>query len=319
VKCYRHHQLLILSAAVLAAAAFPGCMRTSRDEPELYVGPAVVMEVTATGEGAQIVNELGKYARLFGCPVVKAKEGADYGLTGTVSLAEVKEADGTTEADQSAPEEHVWRVDAELAVRETGSGKTVEEFPPLEDYRYRAADRDAARREAVRAVTSQLARLVFYFGETLGQPDVRELLADLVIDTKDEYFYNDVVANLEEIGLRAVPYLIWQMENDRRLVALSGDLPGLKDEEADKVRVYHVANYALEQILNRKTRLWVDAAPNEVTRHVRAWQGLWQKRCAAYIKDPEKLDRLLAERRAAAKQPPEAAQAPVTAPAGESE
>jgi hypothetical protein len=186
-------------------------------------------------------------------------------------------------------------VNAKVRLLKASTGAVVEEFPPLSDVEYTKSTQEKARRAAVQRGSWELARHVFYFGETLGHRDVQLCIADLVIQTEKPYFYNDVIQKLLAMGPRAVPYLIWSMR-DRRTVELEGSLPRLDPSDASRVRVCDVVNHALEQYFGLQTRLPIDATITEVNRHLRAWQLEWTKQCAGYLVE-EKLAEYLAQRR----------------------
>jgi hypothetical protein len=186
-------------------------------------------------------------------------------------------------------------VNAKVRLLKSSTGAVLEEFPALSGVEYTKSTGEKARRAAIQRGSWELARHVFYFGQTLGHPDVQLCIADLVIETDKPYFYNDVIQKLLAMGPRAVPYLLWSMR-DRRTVELQGSLPRLDPNDASRVRVCDVANHALELYFDLHTRLPIDASTTEVNRHLRAWQLQWAKHCAGYLVE-EKLAEYLAQRR----------------------
>jgi len=279
--------VVLLGVVILGA----GCTREPRkvEAPAFFRGP-ISFEVKAPGPAEKVVTELTKYARLFGYAPVPVEDKPAYVIRGRITLGEAQ-----APSEEGGKGESRWRLDADLELVDGGSGKTLERFR-LPDYLLEKPDREDALRLSVRAGAKHLARFIFYDGETLGQQDVRNLLADLLIDTLEPYLYNDVVNKLAAIGERAVPYLIWKL-NDRRRVVLAGDLPGLEPGDEKRVCVYHVANRALELILKRGTNLTVNSDEVTVIRYVRAWQRIWVDRCAAYRKGKE-LEKIIARWRA---------------------
>ena len=289
---------LVVAFAVLLAA---GCERSAPKEAppaaaaDLYVGPPICYDITAGGQATAVVVELQKYARLFGSAAVAKGEGPAYVLTGTVTLVE-----GEPAKFEDTTLEYQWIIDATLNLLDAASGATLESFV-VPEYRIgKTESSEAARRAAVRSGAGKLAQFIFYDGSVLGQPDIRDLLAGLLIETEGDYLYNDVVAKVAEAGVRAVPYLIWKMWVDDRRVLLKGDLPGLDPKDAGRVRVCDVANHALEKILGRVTNLPAGADRREVERHAAGWQRLWQDRCGAYLQG-EELRTLLKDRAANAR------------------
>jgi hypothetical protein len=268
-----------IGAVVLALGI--GCQRPPAPPADLYVGASMRFDVAAQGDGAAVVAELSKYARLFGFPTVEAAESPVLLVTGTLSFVE-----GQPVTLEGTVIEHQWVLNADLTLADAKDGTVRERFA-LQDYKIGAADRDRARRTALRAGARRLGEAMFYEGAALGQPDVRDLLADLLIESAEGRLYNEIIERVVAMGLRAVPYLIWKMDDERR-VALAGDLPGVTDQNAHRVAVCHVANYALERILGRQTALTVEADSAEVRRHLVGWQKVWIERCGAYRYGPER-------------------------------
>ena len=280
-----------LASFIAAVICMSGCTRDRPEDaldPNAYLGPPVAIAIDAEGPAEKIVTELTKYARFFGCPVVAGDAGPAYVLSGTIRVSE-----GEHVTDGEKVILYQWQVDASLELTETATRKVVETFV-LDGDRRGKPENDAARKATVEAGALFLAQVVLYDGQVLGQPDVRNLIADLVIQSTEGLLYNDIVNKLVAAGQRAVPYLLWRLD-DRRTVELAGDLPGLTDETAGKVRVYHVANHTLERIFDLKTNLTVHS-PREFLRRVkRGWRLEWLRRCPAYRRG-EQLEKALRER-----------------------
>lgn len=266
----------------VALAAFSwGC--TPGEPPGLaqrYAREPLYFQVDAEGPAQTVLERLVTMSRLFGYPPVEERAQAVYVIAGTL---EVSARESVVLMEEEV--EHQYAVNATLRL-EDASGALREEFK-LEEYVLGAADRDRALETAVRAGSQKLGQFVFYDGEVLGDAEVRALCADLLVEPSEPGpLYNDTIEKLVALGYRAVPYLIWKL-NDSRTVALPGDLPGLTETDASGVRIYHVANYALERILARRTALAIDSDRAYVRRLRQAWQLEWQGRCAGYLKGGE--------------------------------
>jgi len=285
----------------LAAAAVSGCRSKTPPPPATaaFLREPIAFDAAIEGEGSDIVKELVKFARLFGFPPVGKDEEPAYIVRGRIALAEIEPA--TFEGQVL---EYKFQADIALQLAPGAGGAAVETFE-LPEFVTGAAEKDRALRNAVRAVALKLAQFMFYDGETLGDPALRSLCGELLIENTEGLLYNDVVEKLVAAGYRAVPFLIWNL-NDSRKVELEGDLPRLREEDAGKVRVHHVANYALERIFGASTGLTVASGRREIGEATVEWQRRWRERCGAYLWG-EKLRAALAAR----------AQAPAAAPHAE--
>ncbi len=277
-----------ISSCVFLLIACAGCRRERPQPEELFLNAPLHFAVETRGQAALVVEELKKYAKFFGCPLV-SREHAKYVLTGKIELGESSGPEFA--GPQAGSNEKCFRLHADLKLVDRPSGKLVESWKPDPLYLTKQSGPKAAS-HAAQSAARMLARVIFYFGQELGQEDVRNLIADLTIQRLEPYVYNEVVSKLERIGLRAVPYLIWALMFDHRRVELPGDLPDLRPEDAARVKVHHVANYALERILNLSAYLDVDSPPEEVESFARAWWRVWRKRCAGYLSETEVLSLL---------------------------
>jgi hypothetical protein len=258
----------------------------------LFLRDTIAFDVVVKGFGADVVGELTKFGRLFGFAPVAKDENPAYVLRGELALVEI---DPVTFEDQTV--QYRLRLDAKLELARGATGPALEPFE-LPEYVTGAADKERARRDAVRDCATKLAQFIYYDGATLGDAEIRALCGDLLIESTEGRMYNDVIERLVAAGDRAVPFLIWNL-NDSRKVALQGDLPRLYEKDADKVRVYHVANYALERIFGRVTTLTVDSSRQYRREVMEGWQLKWADRSAAYLRG----DRLKAALKARAPAP----------------
>ncbi len=299
--------IMVLCAFVLAPVSGCRCKAPPEAAVSCFLREPIAFEAAVEGEGDRVVEELKKFARLFGFPPVGVDEAPAYTVRGRIALVEIEPA---MFEDQVL--EYKFQADVAFELAPAGGGAAVEAFE-LPEYVVGAASKDRALRNAVRAVATKLAQFIFYDGRTLGDPVLRDLCADLLIERSDDLQYNEVVEKLVAAGYRAVPFLIWNM-NDSRKVALTGDLPLLREEDADKVRVYLVANYALERIFGGSTGLTVASSREEVREAMDEWQRRWRERCGACYLWGAKLRAALAARAASAAARGEATQAGGTAP-----
>lgn len=276
IKLGRHFIPWMLISTFLSI--LPGCGEAEKRAPDLFLRDAIYFEVETDEHTRPILDNVMKYAKLFGFAPVMQPDRAAYAVSGTLecrALEPVKLDDAIVQ--------YKWTLSADLKVSDTATGALLEQVT-VPSQEKGAADKDRAYYYASKACASKAAQFLFFDGQALGRPGIRNLLADLLIESTEGRLFNDIMESLVDAGREAVPFLIWKL-NDRRRVALPGDLPGLTDELAGHVKVYHVANRALERILNRETGLHVtrDTDRAFVNKVQLGWFMHWRKMCGAYL------------------------------------
>ncbi|MGE4618398.1 MAG: hypothetical protein AAEJ04_01160 [Planctomycetota bacterium] len=130
------------------------------------------------------------------------------------------------------------------------------------------AQRDIRRRSAT-IVAENLLR-----GKVLGDPEVRGLL-DSLTDSLDGRFYNQIQDEITQIGARAVPYLLEALRDERE-VSLEGTYQGFPDLAAGELKVYHIADLILRDILDRDSGLDPLSSDEYLMRIRTGWQWMWE-------------------------------------------
>ena len=101
-----------------------------------------------------------------------------------------------------------------------------------------------------------------------------------------------VVSRLADIGFPAVPYLLDAM-TDERVVRLDSDYPGLKGRNLEDLRVYHIADKALEEIFQKVSRMGLDVTADDVEHHrlrrviLLGWENEWRRFAKAFRESPQ--------------------------------
>ena len=202
-----------------------------------------------------------------------ARDQADYVVVGTMTCDYFQ--DLTFEfQDQEQHLEHQYhgKFAGHLISRSSG-GEVVQDlsFPePLMNGRTQMelAQRDIRRRSAT-IVAENLLR-----GEILGDPEVRGLL-DALTDPLDGRFYNQIQDEIVQLGARAAPHLLEALR-DERDVRLEGTYPGFPDLIKGELKVYHIADLALRDILDRDSGLDPLSSDDYLIRIRTGWQWLWE-------------------------------------------
>ena len=123
-----------------------------------------------------------------------------------------------------------------------------------------------------RAATLIGGRLVG--GAVLGNRQIQGLL-DALTDPLDGRTWNEIVRELTVSGATAVPYLIDALR-DERPIQLPGAYPGFADLEAGELKIFHAADLALRDILDRDSYLDPDSTEDYLHRVRTAWLWVWE-------------------------------------------
>ena len=125
------------------------------------------------------------------------------------------------------------------------------------------------------------------------------LLRDALGDVYEERSANKIVSEMHELGQVAVPYLL-DMLTDDRPVKVSASYLDLEEWNKDAFRYYHVADLALEEILERHSGLSLDSSEDYRLRVRLAWTWAWED----ILKIPEKYRESRSKRKTAVKARP---------------
>ncbi len=279
---FRKHECA-LSTLVLCVVFGAGCGRSPSVPADLYVRQPVSFDVRVTGDAAPMLANLKKYAKMFAFPVVDA-DASDpaplYRIEGELRLQEKPPVQF-----QETVLQYQWEIAGSLSVIEAKTGRRCEDVT-VSPFVIGSKEREQALDKAVRAGSQKAARFLFYAGKVLGDREVYDLLTSLLMDKGPELTCGNVVDRLVACGDRAVPFLVWALNNMKK-VALEGSLSGVPEEKKELLSVYHVANRGLERIFGKETGLAV--ADKDDFEHVKrlqqGWLRVWHKRCGAYLND----------------------------------
>lgn len=174
--------------------------------------------------------------------------------------------------------EHQWLAEFEGTLTDRGEeGSDAKErtevfaFPePLLNGR---TDEELARRDIRRRSATIIARDVTR-GEILGQPRIAGLL-DALLDPFDPRTFDEIERDLVDEGLPAVPYLLDALA-DERAVRLEGTYPGLEEWNREELKVHHIADRALSEILGRTAGLDLLSTKERRLRVIIGWTWAWE-------------------------------------------
>ncbi|MEC9476875.1 MAG: hypothetical protein VX764_07565 [Planctomycetota bacterium] len=218
------------------------------------------------------------------------RDQADYVIEGTMTCDYFQDLTFDFQGQEQHLEHQYHGKFAGHLISKSSGGEVVQDlsFPePLMNGRTQMelAQRDIRRRSAT-IVAENLLR-----GEILGDPEVRGLL-DALTDPLDGRFYNQIQDELVQFGARAVPHLLEALR-DERDVSLEGTYPGFPELVKGELKVYHIADLALRDLLDRDSGLDPLSSEEYLLRIRTGWQWLWED----FQKIPDEL-RVKTEQRA---------------------
>jgi hypothetical protein len=198
------------------------------------------------------------------------------------------------------------RASAEIRLLDA-AGKEIEKFEVPELVEESSRSVDAAILQLERHMAKILWEQIRYRGKALANEKVVELLATLTAEGLTEgdlgaagvgeggggppLTTEKVVSLLAEIGFPAVPYLLDAM-TDERVVRLDSKYPGLEGRNLEDLRVYHIADKALEEIFQKVSRMGLDLTADDAAHHrlrrviLLGWEAEWRKFARAFRESP---------------------------------
>jgi hypothetical protein len=233
-------------------------------------------------EIAVLENYLKEYARRAGHPVVDEAEAAVLRIEGNAAA--------TFEAVLTFKEEaFATKVEgsASITVKDK-SGGVLESFEipptPTENSLGEEAAFLDLRRYLAKVIWERLSREGKYFGHADAQL-LLEALAEGNILEIENLTAEFVIAKLADFQLEAVPLLIEALV-DTRTVQLHSTYPGLDQFGAEALKVYHVADKALEEIFQKVSRMNLLTPPRHRFVMVRGWENEWRRFCRPFRESP---------------------------------
>jgi hypothetical protein len=134
----------------------------------------------------------------------------------------------------------------------------------------------------------QLAKVVWEHlasgGKAFADAEVHGLLASLAADDsvrEAPVQGDDVVKALAAKRLAAVPFLLDAL-TDERPVKVNAHYPGLTASNSERLRVYHIADKALEEIFQKVSRLALDTPAKGRFLVIRGWEKEWARFCPPF-------------------------------------
>jgi hypothetical protein len=232
-------------------------------------------------------EHIKEYLRRFGHPVTDRAEEATYIVEGTFEAA--WKSDVVFQRRTIA-----YEVKGSSTLRVlTREGEEIDAFEVPETLRVNVVSEESGFVDLGRYTAKLQWENLSRRSKRLARPQVVQLLEHLVVvDPGGETETGAVpesadvaVKRLADLGLEAVPYLIEAL-TDTRPVSLPSTYPGLEEQGAAGLKVYHVADKALEEIFQKVSRMGLTTTDEQRFVIIRGWENEWRRFCPSYRESP---------------------------------
>ncbi|MEM7233680.1 MAG: hypothetical protein AAF517_16005 [Planctomycetota bacterium] len=190
-----------------------------------------------------------------------------------------------------------WKYIADASVTVTNrDGQLVSEHQIPQQEWDGGQDEPTASIDIRRLIAKNVHDTLFVKCAAFQTPKVGELLAALKVDpleAEDPRSGNELVDLMADLGVTAVPFLLEAL-TDNTTVLAETDFPGLK--KLDDLKVYHMADKALEEIFQKVSRLPLKATADERFIVTLGWENEWRRFCPAF-RESEEFQKKLAQAR----------------------
>jgi len=227
-------------------------------------------------------NYLKQYLRRAGFPVDGPPEKARFHVRGRLDSAF-----HTTMQFKTTTVSYRVRGVAYIALSEP-DGKELERFEVPETFADSVEDEASAFTELRRYAAKLLWELLFREGTHVGNPDIQMLIDLLAVgpmvgaeDATTETILEQLVAH----GFEAVPYLI-EAVADTRAVRMPTSHPGVDERTPNALKIYHVADKALEEIFQKVSRMTLETPTDHRVVVLKGWENEWRRFCAPFRNAP---------------------------------
>lgn len=235
---------------------------------------------------------LSQYFRRAGYQVVEKAEDAQFVLRGSFKARYVKAI--TFQRQDIA---HQYSGDVELRVY----GKGGEELEKIEikDFLKEGIlgvdEKRENRQEAhvIQDIRRHLAKIVwnrlYHVGKVFTDRKIPQLLASLAADDllmEAPVQGDDVIKALVARHFEAVPYLLEAL-SDERMVRVNAHYPGLTAQNATSLKIYHIADKALEEIFQKVSRMNLRTTARLRFLIIRGWENEWKRFCPSFRESPK--------------------------------
>ena len=260
----------------------------AKSQVELGTIHVSIEEIAQTMDGTRftpkarvVENYLGEYLRRVGYRVLEGPVKASYRISGRISTIFDTELILRNKII-------AWKYAGSIGIKLRDiNGKVLQEITIPEVFRLNVKSEKSAIWDLRRYLAHIIYTGIFQEGDVLANRDVVDLIESLAIDSFDQVEdieAAEVVEKLADHGLEAVPYLL-QALTDTRTVMVKARYPKL--EIPGDLKIYHLADKALEEIFQKVSRLELKT-PDRLRFYIIAgWENEWRRFCKPFRESPE--------------------------------
>ena len=279
-----------------------------RDQFQRFSVHVKMEEIVQTSKGQPgppafpvVENHIAEYFRRAGHPVTPTSKGATYVVEGKV---EIRFHSTLTLLESTIG----WKYQGSGFVEvKDFTGKVVEKFEVPELHEESGKNEETACLDFERHIAKLLWDNLLLGSQVFTNSEPRDVIGALASqgvtratsgskDPADEIddrllTTEDVVRRLADIGFPAVPYLLEALD-DERVVLIPSDYPGLRGKDPSRLRVFHIADKALEEIFQKVSRMSLDLGTStsddmRLRRVIlKGWEAEWRRFCKPYRESP---------------------------------
>jgi hypothetical protein len=225
-------------------------------------------------------NYLGAYFRRAGFEGAAGPGDAAYRIEGKFEGKYVE-----TIVFQGQPVYHRYSGSVEIRVR--GKDEAVVESVEVPEFFQEGQAEDNIVLDLRRRLAKILWERLTFAGTTFTDREIPALISSLAADDLEKEApvqAEEVVKKLAGRGLAAVPYLLDAL-TDERQVRVAARYPGLTTANSDKLRVFHIADKALEEIFQKVSRLDLETPSRKRFAVIQGWEAEWRRFCPSFRED----------------------------------
>ena len=228
-----------------------------------------------------IQNYLKEYFRRAGYDIASKTQKAIYRIEGTfdANFLDVLTFRGETIA---------WKYRGGVKLEVRDSADRVLEKVEIPDYdRENVKDEKTCVLDMRRYLAKALHDKLFEKGKIFTDKKVVKLVENLLVDpleADDLLTGDEIIARLADMGFPAVSYLLEALTDDRTVLAAT-NYPGL--QKLDDLKVYHVADKALEEIFQKISRMDIRSDKDKRYIITLGWENEWRRFCPPFRDSPE--------------------------------
>ena len=228
-----------------------------------------------------VENYLSEYLRRAGYRILENPARARYRISGRISTIFDTELILRNKII-------AWKYAGSIVVKLRDiNGKVLQEITIPEVFRLNVKNEKSAIWDLRRYLAHIIYTGLCLEGKVLTNKEVVDLIESLAVDSFDrveDIEAAGVIEKLADHGLEAVPYLLHAL-TDTRTVMVTARYPKL--EVPTDLKIYHIADKALEEIFQKVSRLELKMPARLRFYIIAGWENEWRRFCTPFRESPE--------------------------------